>query len=127
MLFAIYGRLKLSSVGLIGAGGAGALVRWVVMSLDPAEWLLPLLQCLHAFSFGATHLGSVLFAAEAAGSRGSATAQADFGMVLAFGAAIATACSGFLYGAFGDGAYMAMAAIALAGSSLLVVGSRLRY
>jgi PPP family 3-phenylpropionic acid transporter len=97
------------------------------MSLDPAGWLLPLVQCLHAFSFGATHLGSVLFAAEAAGSRDSATAQADFGTVLAFGAVIATACSGFLYGALGDGAYLAMAAITLVGSLLLVVGSRLRH
>ncbi len=127
VLFAIYGRLKLSSLGLIGAGGAGALLRWIVMSFDPAGWLLLIVQCLHAFSFGATHLGSVLFASEAAGSSESATAQADFGTVLAVGAAIATACSGFVYGAFGDGAYLVMAAISLVGASLLAVGRRLRH
>jgi PPP family 3-phenylpropionic acid transporter len=125
VLFAVSGRLALNPLALIGLGAAGALLRWVAMALNPPELLLPVLQCLHALSFGATHLGSVLFAGRVAHSGQSATAQADFGTILALGGAAATASSGVLYGALGDHAYLVMAGMVAVGGAMLAVGSRL--
>ena len=125
MLFAVSGRFTLNPLALIGLGAAGALLRWIVMAMNPPGLLLPVLQCLHALSFGATHLGSVLFAGRVAHARQSATAQADFGTVLALGGAVATAFSGVLYGALGDHAYLVMAAMVAVGAALLAFGSRL--
>ena len=45
------------------------------MALDPPRALLPLLQCLHGLSFGATHLGALAFIARAAPAGLAATAQ----------------------------------------------------
>lgn len=126
VLFAISGRLALDPLALIGLGAAGALIRWIVMALNPPELLLPGLQCLHALSFGATHLGSVLFAGRAAHSRQSAAAQADFGTILALGGAVATASSGVLYASFGNHAYLAMAGMVVGGGVLLAIGSHLK-
>ncbi len=60
-LFAVSGHVlaRLGAVGLLLLGAAAAILRWVIMALDPAFWLLFPLQCLHALSFGATHLGTV--------------------------------------------------------------------
>ena len=126
IFFAVSARLAHRPVALIGMGAAGAFLRWTVMGLNPPVLLLPLLQCLHAFSFGATHLGSIQFAGRAAQARQSATAQADFGAVLAFGGAATTAFSGVLYGAIGGSAYLVMAGMAGTGAMLLVVAGRLR-
>jgi PPP family 3-phenylpropionic acid transporter len=120
IFFALSGRLALQPVALILLGAAGACLRWIAMGLNPPDFLLPVLQCLHALSFGATHLGSVQFAASYGRTRQSATAQADFGSVLALGGAVATALSGLLYGAVGAHAYFVMAATAAVGGSLLV-------
>ena len=61
VLFALSARLPAAFTPsvLILIGGAGALVRWIAMALDPPGALLPLLQCLHGLSFGATHLGTL--------------------------------------------------------------------
>src|SRR5262249_33262141 len=50
---------RVSPLGLVGLGAAGGALRWAAMSLDPPLALLPMLQLLHALSFGATHLGSI--------------------------------------------------------------------
>ena len=74
VLFALSARLPAAFTPsvLILIGGAGALVRWIAMALDPPGALLPFLQCLHGLSFGATHLGTLAFIGRAApaGPRG---------------------------------------------------------
>src|SRR2546421_4577620 len=61
VLFAVSGRLRLRPASLLGIGAAGAAVRWSLMASDPPLALVPLLQCLHGLSFGATFLGAVQF------------------------------------------------------------------
>jgi PPP family 3-phenylpropionic acid transporter len=124
-LFALSGRLVLSPLTWVGIGAASAILRWAAMSFDPPIALLAALQCLHGFSFAATHLGSIQFAASAAQPRQAATAQGDLGTVLAIGATLATACSGLLHDAIGSRAYLVMAALALLAAMLLGLGSRL--
>ena len=85
------------------------------MALGPPDTLLPLLQCLHALSFGATHLGTLAFIARAAPAGLAATAQGYLAVAIGIAMAAATGAAGLLYAHFGGRAYGAMALIAAAG------------
>lgn len=125
VLFALSGRFPrwLSPLGLLALGAVGASLRWVGMALDPPAAALPLLQCLHALSFGATHLGAVQALARMAPQATAATAQGYLAIALGTVMAAATGIAGVLYGAFGSGAYVAMAAIALAGGACVLTAA----
>jgi PPP family 3-phenylpropionic acid transporter len=122
-LFAVSARFpqRIGSVGLLGVGALGAVLRWSVMSFNPPMVLLPMLQLLHAFSFGATHLGSMQLLARHASVRQFATAQGDFATVLALVMAGSMALSGALYAQLGDRAYAAMALEAAMGGVLVLL------
>jgi PPP family 3-phenylpropionic acid transporter len=121
VLFALAQRLPaaIGPVELIGIGALGAVMRWAVMALDPPLAALPFLQCLHALTFGATHLGTIAFLTRTVPARVAATAQGDLAVVQGIVTASATGASGVLYAAYGDLAYTAMAASA--GAAGLVV------
>jgi PPP family 3-phenylpropionic acid transporter len=116
-LFAFSARFpqRLGALGLLGVGAFGAVLRWGLMSLNPPLVLLPMLQLLHALSFGATHLGSMQVLARHAPARQFATAQGDFATMLAMVMAGGMALSGVLYADLGDRAYAAMALAAALG------------
>ncbi len=123
VLFALSARLPAAfgpSV-LIMIGGSGALLRWIAMALDPPGAVLPLLQCLHGLSFGATHLGTLAFIGRAAPAGLAATAQGYLAVSTGIVIAAATGLSGVLYGRFGAVAYGAMALIAASGLAAAVV------
>jgi PPP family 3-phenylpropionic acid transporter len=87
---------------------------------------LPVLQCLHGLSFGATHLGTMHFLASFAAGRQDATAQGDYSAVVAVVFAAEMGLAGVLVGQFGAYAYLAMAASALAGAAIVAVARRSR-
>jgi PPP family 3-phenylpropionic acid transporter len=124
-LFAISGRLSIAPTTLLMLGGAGAVVRWGAMAFDPPPALLPPLQCLHAFSFGATHLGAVAVVARRAPAELAATAQGYFAVALGLVMAAAMGVSGVLYARWGSLAYGAMALAAAAGGLFAVLAHRL--
>jgi MFS transporter, PPP family, 3-phenylpropionic acid transporter len=126
-LFALSARLPsaITPVALLMIGAAGALVRWCAMALAPPLAALPLLQCLHALSFGATHLGALAFVARVAPPGAGATVQGYFAVTLGITMAIATALAGVLYGRFGGAAYAAMAVMAAAGVLCALAAKRL--
>jgi len=126
VVFAVSGRLLggLTPGMMLGVGAAGAAIRWAAMALNPPAVLLPLLQCLHGLSFGATHLGSVQFLAQAAPDRLGATAQGALTIAVGGTMAVFMGLSGWLYGAYGARAYAAMAVAALAGGLLAVPAHR---
>jgi PPP family 3-phenylpropionic acid transporter len=128
VLFALSARLPaaLSPGVLIVIGAAGALIRWSAMALGLPAALLPVLQCLHALSFGATHIGTLAVIARVAPSGLAATAQGYFSVVQGLMMAGATGLSGLLYGRFGAGAYGAMAVMAGAGLVAALVAHRLQ-
>lgn len=128
VLFALQGRLPafFTPVVLMMFGALGAVLRWTAMAFDPALALLPVLQLLHALSFGATHLGALTFIARAAPPAQSATGQAYLAMALGLGMAGAIALSGWLYENFGGGAYAAMALAAVAGGICCVIAQTAR-
>jgi PPP family 3-phenylpropionic acid transporter len=126
VLFAFSARLPaaLGPRALLAIGAAGAVVRWTAMAFDPPGGLLPLLQCLHGLSFGASFLGAVQFLARAAPDGEAATAQGDLATIQGIVMAAATGLSGLLYGRFGSLAYLAMAGCAALGGVIVLAGIR---
>jgi PPP family 3-phenylpropionic acid transporter len=120
VLFALSARVvgALGATGMIVLGGAGGVLRWAVMAFDPPTAALPLLQALHALSFGATHLGAMHFIGRAAPAGRSATTQGDFVAVQGVVFAAVMSGSGVLVETYGSLAYGAMAACAAAGGLL---------
>jgi MFS transporter, PPP family, 3-phenylpropionic acid transporter len=108
-LFAISGRLALAPTTLLMAGAGGAVVRWAAMAFDPPSALLPPLQCLHALSFGATHLGALGCVTRSAPAELGATAQGYLAVALGLAMAGAMAMSGVVYARWGGLAYGPMA------------------
>jgi len=126
LLFAVSGRViaRVGAVEMIVLGGLGAVLRWIAMAFDPLAILLPLPQCLHGLSFGATHLGAMDALSQLAHRRG-ATAQGDFSAMQGGTFAAAMGASGVLVAAFGSAAYLAMAALAAAGVAIALAARRM--
>jgi len=110
---------------MILVGGAGAALRWTVMALDSPLMLLPVLQCLHALSFGATHLGAMHVLARLADRSGGATAQGDFSALQALTFAASMGLSGVLAERFGSSAYLAMSLVSALGFVIAFAGKRI--
>ncbi len=117
ILFWLGNRLlsRFGAANLIALGAAAGIVRWTAMGLSDELWLALLTQGLHAFTFGAAHLGAMHFIARAAPVEMSATAQSLHGAVGAgIAVGIAMAGAGWLYQSFANGAFFFMAGIACA-------------
>ena len=127
VLFALAPRLPASigPVTLILIGAAGGVVRWIATAFDPPLALLAPLQMLHALSFGATHLGTMMFLSRNAPEGGRAAAQGDVSTANGVMMAAASAVSGLLYGAGGSYAYLAMAVLAAGGAGFALIAARL--
>ncbi|HEY2185230.1 MAG TPA: MFS transporter [Xanthobacteraceae bacterium] len=126
VLFAVSARLPFGPLTLLLAGAAGAVLRWAAMALDPEPVWLAILQCLHALSFGATHLGALGAVARAAPAGLGASAQGYLAVVLALVMAAAMGISGELYARWNVHAYAAMALLAGLGSLPLLALLRKR-
>jgi len=124
VLFAASGWLAryIGPVAMVVIGAAGALARWVIMALDPPLLTLPALQCLHALSFGATHMGAMQFLARVAPPGLGATVQGDFAAAQALVFAGAMGISGVLFRSYGDLGYALMALLAAVGLVIAVLG-----
>jgi PPP family 3-phenylpropionic acid transporter len=74
------------------------------------------LQALHAFTYGAAHLGAILFIARAVPQKGLGSAQ-TFYAVVAAGAVLGLVglASGAIYARYGGAVYFLPAAVALVG------------
>jgi len=127
VLFALSSRLppSINPISLILIGAAGAIVRWIATAFDPPLALLAPLQLLHALSFGATHLGTMMYLTRSAPEGGRAAAQGDIATANTLMMAAASALAGLLYGAGGSHAYLAMAGLALAGGAFALIASRI--
>jgi PPP family 3-phenylpropionic acid transporter len=126
VLFAFAGRLPkaVGPITLIAIGAAGGVVRWTAMTFDPPAVLLFPLQFLHALSFGATHLGTMMYLSQNAPEQSRAAAQGDIATANSVAMAAASALAGVLYGAGGSFAYAAMAALAVAGGAFAFLAAR---
>ena len=117
ILFWLGNRLlsRFGAANLLALGAAAGIVRWSAMGLSDSLGLALLTQGLHAFTFGAAHLGAMHFIARAAPEEMSATAQSLHGAVGAgIAVGIVMAGAGWLYQTFANGAFFFMAGIAFA-------------
>jgi PPP family 3-phenylpropionic acid transporter len=115
--FAVSVLRKLEPEKLILLGGLAGLVRWSILA--STDWLpvLIIVQVLHAFTFGAAHLGAIHFMARAIPAQLSATAQSVYAAaVMGIASGGSMFLSGWLYGQVGGKAYVAMAALGAAGA-----------
>jgi PPP family 3-phenylpropionic acid transporter len=100
----------------LALAGAGGLVRWTATAYVTSLPALVLIQPLHALTFAAAHLGAMHYIAGAVPHAQAGTAQSLYNAVVGgVGLGLASLAAGALYGAWGGGAYLAMAAMAGAG------------
>ena len=130
VLFWQGGRLaaRLGPLGLMALGGAAGILRWSLTGIVPGLGAAALLQLLHAFTFGANHLGAMYFMARTVPPAAAASAQSLYaGLSTGIGSGLVMLVSGRLYAAFGGEAYLFMAmlsALGLAGVAALAATSR---
>jgi MFS transporter, PPP family, 3-phenylpropionic acid transporter len=115
-----------NAVSFLALGAAGAGLRWLAMSQDPAPALLLALQTTHALSFAATYIGSVLLLGALAGPRHRARMQGWLAAATSLSMAFATLVSGRLTSAYGEAAYLAMAVLAFIGFGLALLGGAMK-
>jgi MFS transporter, PPP family, 3-phenylpropionic acid transporter len=116
---------RLGPVTLIALGGLAGAVRWTVLGLSDDLAVLVIVQALHAFTFGATHLGAMHFITRTVPPALSATAQGLYSAaVMGIGSGLSILASGALYGAFGGRAYLAMAGLGIAGAACALLMGR---
>lgn len=127
VLFALSGRLPaaITPTRLLLIGAAGGMLRWAAMAFDPPAIVLPVLQCMHGLSFGATHLGAIAFLGRSAPAGLGATAQGYLAIAAGSAMAAATSLSGVLYAGYGARAYAAMVAAAALGGVLALAAHRM--
>jgi len=112
--------VRLGTLGLVAAGGAAAVLRWVLMAATAEPIALALLQPLHGATFALTMLGAAQHIARVVPAERGATAQAlhaSLGPGLA--TVLFTSLSGVLYARLGRGAYGAMSLAAVLALVLL--------
>jgi PPP family 3-phenylpropionic acid transporter len=128
VLFALSGRFvgRVDPLMLIGLGGLAGVVRYLVLAVDPGAAALALQQVLHAFTFGATHLGLVGYVSRMAPPGRQAEAQGLAATFAVAAMALATAASGPLYQRVAGGGFLVMAALAGLGVACAVVAAGMR-
>ncbi len=115
-IFAAQALARVGPLGLLLLGGLAGVVRWGLMPFVEALPLIAVLQLLHAFSFGAAHLGAMYFISERIDARLSATAQGLYSSaVMGIALSTATLVSGYLYDASGGLVFLAMAGMSFFG------------
>ncbi|GAB6051438.1 MFS transporter [Magnetospira thiophila] len=109
---------RFGAIPLVLLGGAAAALRWTITGLTDDLSLLASVQVLHAFTYGATHLGAMTYIARTIPSAHSATAQSLYAaMVMGLGIGLSIFAAGYLYAALAGQAYLFMALLGLAGLS----------
>lgn len=123
VLFAVSAPIiaRLGARGLLILGGIGATIRWAVFAFSPDLAFTGLLQILHGFSFGMTHLALITYVQRRARPRELRAAQGVYGVVSGGLMAVATLAAGPLYAAFGAMAYLGMGAMTALGVVIIFV------
>lgn len=100
---------RVGPVRLMVIGTACGLLRWTLLAFSPPLWLLLPVQCLHAGTFGAAHLGAMHFIARAVPGHLVGTAQSIYSAITV---GVFMACgqyaSGHLFADYGAYGYLLM-------------------
>ncbi len=101
---------------MIVAGAGASVVRWGVMAFDPPLGVLIPLQLLHALTYGAAHLGAILFITRAVPHKGMGSAQAFYATIAAgLALGIVGLISGALFAQIGGAVFLVPTLVSVIG------------
>ncbi len=107
---------------LIPLAGGVAVLRWIITAFNPIWWILIAVQCLHAFTFGALHLGAMHYISRYVPMQVGASAM---GLLAATSGGLVIGLvmmgAGPLYEGVGPNAYFAMAGLGALGLGLALL------
>lgn len=125
VIFALSPRFTLSPASLVMIGALGASVRWLITAQEPALAVLAAVQLGHGLSFGITQIGTMGLMVQHVPIHTVARGQGYLAACGGIVASSASILSGAIYARYGQGVYLAMAAMALCGA--VVMWSVRRY
>jgi PPP family 3-phenylpropionic acid transporter len=125
VVFALSPRFTLQPSTLAVIGGVGAVARWLITAQEPPVAVLAVVQLAHGLSFGLTQVGIMGLMVRHVPIPVVTRAQGYLAACGGIVASSASIVSGMLYARYGQGAYYAMAAMALSG--VVVMWSARRY
>lgn len=118
---------RLSPATLIIFAAVAGIVRWAAMAASTTLPVLVVVQALHAFTFGAAHLGAIHFIVQHVSPAVSASAMSFYSaLVMGLGIGIAVFAVGPLYAVSPAGAFLAMTVLSAAALFPALVLSRSR-
>lgn len=118
VLFWAGGRLaaRIGPLGLMALSGIAGIVRWGLAGILPGLFAVAALQLLHALTFGAAHLGAMLYLSRAVPPSAAASAQTLYAAISSgLGSGLVMLVAGALYARYGGHAYLFMAALSALG------------
>ena len=121
LLFMLAGWIlrRLRALPLLALSGVLAALRWSLTALGTDLALLIAAQALHAASFGAAHLAAMHHLRDTVPPELQTSAQGFYSAIgIALPFSLLTPIAGWMYGAFGGGAFWPMAGLALVGAAL---------
>lgn len=111
---------RFSARTLILASAGGAVIRWILMGLEPGIGLLIPLQFFHAVTFALGYMGCMHFITNWTSDDIAAEAQGFFVMIQQSMNVVTLAGFGWLIGAIGARAWFVAAAVALIGAAMIL-------
>jgi PPP family 3-phenylpropionic acid transporter len=119
VVFALSPRFSIQPSTLMVIGGLGAVVRWLITAQEPPVAVLAVVQLAHGLSFGLTQLGTMGLMVRHVPMPVVTRAQGYLAACTGIVSSAASIASGMIYERYGQGAYYAMAAMALLGAAIM--------
>ena len=123
-VFALSPRFTLRPSMLVVIGGVGAMLRWLITAQEPPVAVLAVVQLAHGVSFGLTQVGIMGLMVRHVPMPVVTRAQGYLAACAGIVASTASIVSGAIYARYGQGAYYAMAAMALSGAAVMWLAHR---
>jgi MFS transporter, PPP family, 3-phenylpropionic acid transporter len=119
VVFALSPRFTLSPAMLMVVGGLCAMMRWLITAQEPPVAILVVVQMMHGLTYGLTQVGTMELLVRHV--PGQMTARAQGYLTAGTGIAMSSAAmlSGIIYAYHGRSVYYVMAAMALAGATVM--------
>jgi MFS transporter, PPP family, 3-phenylpropionic acid transporter len=124
VVFAVSPRFTLQPSMLVMIGGCGAMLRWLITAQEPPVAVLAVVQLAHGVSFGLTQVGIMGLMVRHVPMPVVTRAQGYLAACGGIVASSASIVSGAIYARYGQGAYYAMAAMALSGVAVMWLARR---
>jgi PPP family 3-phenylpropionic acid transporter len=123
-VFALSPRFTLRPSMLVVIGGVGAMLRWLITAQEPSVAVLAVVQLAHGVSFGLTQVGIMGLMVRHVPMPVVTRAQGYLAACGGIVASTASIVSGAIYARYGQGAYYAMAVMALSGAAVMWLARR---